>query len=58
MSEYSLSDIAAASGETGGASAWWLIILFALIFGWGGNGFGNRGANGEPVTEAGLCSAM
>ena len=40
-----------------GASAWWLIILFALIFGWGGNGFGNRGANGEPVTEAGLCSA-
>lgn len=58
MSEYSLSDIATASGETGGASAWWLIILFALIFGWGGNGFGNRGANGEPVTEAGLCSAM
>jgi len=40
---YSLSDIAAASGEGfGGGSAWILIILFALIFGWGGNGFGNN----------------
>lgn len=41
---YSLSDIAAATGENsfGGNSSWVLIILFALIFGWGGNGFGNR----------------
>lgn len=39
MSEYSLSDIAAASGESGfgGNNAWWVIILFAMIFGWGGN---------------------
>lgn len=37
MSEYSLSDIAAASGESGlgGNNAWWVIILFAMIFGWG-----------------------
>ena len=41
----------------GGNSAWVLIILFALIFGWGGNGFGNRGG-AEPVTEAGLCNSM
>lgn len=36
MSEYSLSDIAAASGESGfgGNNAWWVIILFAMIFGW------------------------
>lgn len=61
MSEYSLSDIAAASGESGfgGNNAWWVIILFAMIFGWGGNGFGgNRNAGEQPVTEAGLCNAM
>lgn len=45
MSDYSLSDLAAATGENGfgGNGAWWLIILFAMIWGWGGNGFGNRG---------------
>lgn len=60
MSEYSLSDIAAASGDGGfgGGQGWWVIILFALIFGWGGNGWGNRGNCGEPVTQAGLCDAM
>lgn len=60
MSEYSLSDIAAASGEggLGGGQGWWIIILFALIFGWGGGGFGNRNGCGEPVTQAGLCDAM
>lgn len=59
MSDYSLSDLAAATGENGfgGNGAWWIIILFALIFGWGGNGFGNRGGE-QPVTEAGLCNAM
>lgn len=41
----------------GGGSAWVMIILFALIFGWGGNGF-SRGPAGEPVTEAGLCNSM
>ena len=48
------------SGMDGMGGGWWIfaIILFAMIFGWGGNGWGNRGANGEPVTEAGLCNAM
>ena len=42
MENYSLSDIAAVSGNEGfgGANAWVLIILFALIFGNGGFGFG------------------
>ena len=44
---YSLSDIAAATGAEGfgGGNSWFaMIILFALIFGWGGNGmFGNNG---------------
>ncbi|MGN0345925.1 MAG: hypothetical protein ACI4DU_01435 [Lachnospiraceae bacterium] len=56
----SLSDIAAVTRDGdgwGGNSAWVLIILFALIFGWGGNGFGGRNA-GEAVTEAGLCNSM
>lgn len=58
MSDYSLSDLAAATGENGfgGNGAWWLIILFAMIWGWGGNGI-NRGGE-QPVTEAGLCNAM
>jgi hypothetical protein len=30
-----------------------MIILFALIFGWGGNGFG--GGNNAALTEAGMC---
>lgn len=67
MDNYSLSDISAVTrnsgysdgwGGFGGNGAWVLILLFAMIFGWGGNGWGNRGANGEPVTEAGLCNAM
>lgn len=45
--DYSLSDIAAASGKNdgmfGGNGAWWIIILFLFVFcGWGGN-FGNNG---------------
>jgi hypothetical protein len=54
MSEYSLSDIAAASGEGGfgGGNSWIvLIILFAMIFGWGGNGFGNRVEGGAGQVE-------
>ena len=48
MDNYSLSDIAAATGDGWGGGAmggWWMIILFALIFGnggmWGNNGFAN-----------------
>lgn len=47
MENYSLSDIAAATGAEGfgGGNSWFaMIILFALIFGWGGGGvFGNNG---------------
>ena len=67
MDNMSVADIAAVTrnsgysdgwGGFGGNGAWALILLFAMIFGWGGNGWGNRGANGEHVTEAGLCYAM
>lgn len=58
--DYSLSDVASVvrnnddvSGFGGGA--WWLIVLF--LFAFTGNGWG-RSNNAEPVTEAGLCSAM
>jgi hypothetical protein len=55
MGEYSLSDIAAVNGENGmGNNAWWLIILFAMIWGWGGNGMGN---NGNALTDIELCQA-
>jgi hypothetical protein len=47
--DYSLSDVAAItsdrSGFGGGSSAWILILLFAMIYGWGNGGFGaNNGA--------------
>ncbi len=56
MPDFSLSDIAAATGSDckegwGGSSAWVLIILFALIFGWGGNGFGNNGAAAATTAD-------
>ena len=62
MDNMSLSDIAAVTrGENGdgwGSGSWWIIVLFLFAFMGGGFGFGNRGPNGEPVTEAGLCNAM
>lgn len=42
----------------GFGGGWWAIILFAMIFGWGGNGFGNRNCGGQPVTESALCNSM
>ena len=64
--DVSLADVAAVTrnnndGGFGGDGWWGAIILFALIFGWGGNGFGGGfgGRAGEqPVTESGLCNAM
>lgn len=49
-----------------GGDGWWAIIIFALIFGWGGNGFGgfgglggNRGGFVEPcATQADVRSAV
>lgn len=55
MDNYSLSDIAAVNGGNGfggGNSAWVLIILFALIFGLGGSGFGAGGDYGRYATAA------
>ena len=52
-SGYSLSDIAAATGNDrnngmwGGDGAWWIIILFLFCFaGWGGGWGGNNGSSG------------
>lgn len=54
MENYTLSDLAQVTNGNGfgGNSAWILIILFALIFGWGGNGYGNRGDYGQFATSA------
>lgn len=55
MSEYSLSDVAAAAntndGFGNGNSAWVLIILFAMIFGWGNGGFGGNNQNTAAAND-------
>ena len=62
---YSLSDVAAVTrGNDGfgwgadGMGFFWIFALLLLPGLFGGGFWGNRGANGEPVTEAGLCNAM
>ena len=59
-SEYSLSDIAAASGNRqndgmfGGNGAWWIIILFLFVFcGWGGNWCGSNRTGGQGTAMDG-----
>lgn len=38
------------SGMNGFGGDWiWILVVFALLFGWGGNGFGNNGGNGGAV---------
>lgn len=59
----SLADIAAVTDRNGYGNngMWgmeWLFALLILPMMWGGNGPFGRNANGEPVTEAGLCNAM
>lgn len=60
----SLADIAAVTdnkdGMFGGdGGGMWIFALLILLLIGGGGFFGNnRGINGEPVTEAGLCNAM
>ena len=45
-----------------GGDGWWAIIIFALIFGWGGNDFGwggNNGRDGYPcATQADVRAAV
>lgn len=62
---YSLSDVAAVTrGNDGfgwgadGMGFFWIFALLLLPGLFGGGFWGNRGVNGEPVTEAGLCNAM
>lgn len=54
MDNYSLADIASVAndGNMGGNSWIVLIILFAMIFGWGGNGFGRTDNFGQYATSA------
>lgn len=61
----SLADIAAVTDRNdgmfgGGTGGMWIFALLILLLIGGGGFFGNRAgyANGEPVTEAGLCNAM
>lgn len=55
-SNYSLADIAAATGRNGSndgfnGDGWWIILLFLFSgFGWGGNGMWGGGANGGRAT--------
>lgn len=65
MENYSLSDVAAVTrGNDGfgwgadGMGFFWIFALLLLPGLFGGGFWGSRGANGEPVTEAGLCNAM
>lgn len=53
-SNYSLSDIAAVNGAEGfgGGNAWILIILFAMIFGGNGFGFGGGSASSQDIQRA------
>lgn len=51
-------------GMFGGNGAWWIVIL-ALLFGWGGRGFGGFGGGGggyapcgTPATQADLSAAF
>jgi len=52
---YSLSDIAAVTGENGfngNGGAWWIIILFLFCFmGWGGNSFNRGGMPMGPMKD-------
>lgn len=54
MENYSLSDIAAVTNGMDGNfnGSWILILLFAMIFGWGGNGFGRNSDFGQYATAA------
>lgn len=44
------------STENYGSDSWlWIIVIFALLFGWGGNGFGGNSAIANYATQADLA---
>lgn len=62
---YSLAVAPINSGSTGGGmgGAWgdggwlWIIVVFALLFGWGNGGFGGNGGGAQgAITRSDLCS--
>lgn len=61
MENYSLSDIAAVSGDRDGGymqGGWfWIVVLFLFMFGFGNGGWGNNVNNGA-LTRADLCQDM
>lgn len=51
---YSLSDIAAATGNDGmmgGNGSWWVVLLFLVLFGGAGMGFGGAGRQAATTDE-------
>lgn len=60
---YSLADISAATGGNNGMFGndmgfFWIFALLLLPGLFGGGLWGNRGGQGEPVTESALCNSM
>lgn len=49
---YSLADIAAATNGEGFGNNWIMVLLFAMIFGWNGNGWNRGGDYGQFATAA------
>ena len=59
MADMSLSDIAALNHDNDGwgGGAWWVIVLFALIFGWGNNGFNNNNGFANAIGYENLATS-
>lgn len=59
MEGVSLSDIAALNrdGDDWGGGAWWVIVLFALIFGWGNNGWGGNNGFANAIGYENLATS-
>ena len=60
MNDYSIADLAAVTGAKGngdgfgdGNGAWWLLVLFALLGGFGNNGYGGGYRNGGQAMPSG-----
>jgi hypothetical protein len=64
MNEYSLSDVAAVTGNRNNDGMFgndWAWIIILLLFGYGGRGFGNFGGGmpyGTPATQADLSAGF